>query len=255
MTFPSAETIRENTETQGRFDLSTVVERYGLRGLVQIMDDQGEVPFVLLLQGIRTVPSTPETAFQHVKEGLIEGQAVPLITAALSAPGQQERLNVRLDVTPAKSYDGTAWQAVEVSGKLNVAALLGLPAREPVAEARHLMQAWDNWETYWGPAPTTAEAWKNRPTLQIYKVSDMNPRGFAWCGESVTPDTDERFAAALANDPLLTEWKANVQRKLAAQRLGAHSWVSVRAMHVHGDEAYRKLWVQENAGPRRRRRP
>lgn len=234
-------------DTAQPLNISHVLERQGLRGLAAAMDEHGDIPFHLLLQGTRTMPKGKE-AVRFVREALILGGKQPVIKATLARPEQRERLNVRLDPTPLRTFGEDSWDAIEVSGKLNVAALLGLPAEEPVAEVRQLLATWDRWAAYRGPAPTTPDAWGQQPFLQIYKASDhLNKRGFAWCGPTVAEGSDERFAADLAADPFLAQWMAGVQRGLALQRLGPHSWVTLTGAHLDGDEAHIQLMRRQYA--------
>jgi hypothetical protein len=154
-----------------------------------------------------------------------------------------------MDDNPVRTFE-ESWNAVEVSGRVNLAALLGLPACDPVNEVTQLMAEWDAWAAYWGPEPATFKAGSERPFLQIYKIGDaLNKQGFAWCGEGVDPAVNDRFAAALAGDPLLAEWVAGVQRGLAKQRLGPHGWVSISALDILGNESHRQLFFRKTKEP------
>lgn len=221
-------------------DLGLTVEREGLLGLASAMNAQGDVAFRSLLHGTRSLPKGRRAAL-FVREALKIEIPSTLIRANLAGPERLARLNVRLDPTPVRTFEGTTWNTILVTGRLNLAALLGLPTESPVEEVNQLMRWWQTWESYWGPAPTM-EAWLRRPRLQIYKVSDrLSVKGAAWSWGKEHPDRNARFAEDLASDPFRAQWLHDVQRGLAKLRLGPHSWVTVDAPLLEGRAPFEAL--------------
>jgi hypothetical protein len=233
---------------RGHFDLYDVAKRFGLQAWADLMDDQGDVPFRLMIHGTRAVPATPEDARVQFIRATQLSSALQLVKAAVARPEQQARLNVRMNPDPLEVVENPAWHSVEVSGRVNAAALLGLPCQNPAAEVRQLVDRLHTWNTYWGAEPTTVEAWLNRPHLNIYLATDqLEPRGWAWAGEKVDPITNERFSAALAQDPFLAAWVAGLQRGLSYRDLPVHSWLPITANDFHGDALFHRLMLQAEA--------
>lgn len=225
--------------------LDDLAREDGLHSWRGVFDLQGEVPFRILLNDCVRVPS-PRTAFAKFCDAWRVSGRVPFIRLALHHRPQVERLALRLDPVPLLRIP--SWQCLEVSGRLNLAGLLGLPAREPVAEILHLMQTLDRWaQTRWGE-PVTYNETQTLPRLHLYKRSDMARVNLQWVQAGLSRDAqagldanNALFREEVADDPLIREWVTGLQKGLAHLRMGPHSWATFEHRDWVGDRVARNL--------------
>lgn len=226
--------------------LDDLAREDGLRAWSAVFDLQGEVPFRILLNDCVRLPS-PWTAFAKFRDAWRVSGRVPFIRLALHHRPQVERLALRLDPVPLQRiFSGPS---LEVSGRLNLAGLLGLPAREPVAEIPHLMQTLDRWaQARWGE-PATYDQTQTLPRLHLYKRSDSARINLQWVQSGLSPDaqaaldvSNALFREEVADDPLIREWIAGLQKGLAHLRMGPHSWATFEHRDWVGDRVARDLF-------------
>lgn len=212
------------------FDLVQSACDDGLLGWARAMDAQGNVPFCEMLQGRLRVPKG-KVAERAFRQSLNVDMPISFVKLALYNPVVRERLGLTLDPAPMRTIP--EWKAVVVTGQVCLAALLGLPAVDPVQEVRQLMATLITWNRYWG------EAGHQGPVahLNLYKGSERP--SFAWVrpGDGDKSDLvalNASFARDVAADPLISGWLDTLQRGLANKRMGPHSWATFSGYELHG---------------------